>query len=328
MVDDPLFAQKLLPLPEWPSDLSTHYLDSCIDIFSDELENAQQERSLAELSVYAYLRGCARLARGDYLDGLRDLYLIENPNLFPHKYIETVIVPRLAEEYLLDTLLSESFYTRSPEWKKVRMRAASNSLSAIDLDDSDKLADPSRIPSTPDIDDSEWQLIEPTMTYQQFSDHVHRLNIILDQDTTEALFKALSYWTDNPAAKTLKKENTLTDNRKNSGSKISKFTFQHTLEMLPNHPRMNQPSTPTPKPTAQPEPILPSALFELFLDIWQQTNTEKVRLSRHLPEDRHHQESILAVRFLSFSHIAINTFLLRFPLRALSQKKMVLDKLF
>jgi hypothetical protein len=111
-----------LPLPDWSLNTSTHYLDSCIEIFTNELKNAQQERSPAIISIYAYLRGCALLARGQYLDGLRDLYLIENPNLFPNDYIEKTIVPQLSDECLLELFLHEPFYIKSSEWKILFMQ--------------------------------------------------------------------------------------------------------------------------------------------------------------------------------------------------------------
>jgi hypothetical protein len=303
----------LLRLPEWPLDLSSHYLDSCIKIFTEELENAQQERSPAALAVYSYLRGCARLARGEYIEGLRDLYSIENPNLFPQQYIETVVVPRLAEERLVDLFLSEPFYTKCPEWKKVRMRSISQSMSSIDLDDSGKLAVTASVPVTPDIKELEWDIIEDSLTYRQFSDHVHRLDIIIDKDTTEALFKALSYWIDNSKTKTLKRDNTLTNNTNKSpelikssnkpGSAATMFTFQHTADMLKNLPQKNQGGTPLPTPKLPTEPnlYLPTTLFETFVDIWQQTKAEKLRMSNHLPEDRQKHESILKVKFFFLS---------------------------
>jgi hypothetical protein len=288
-------------------DLSSHYIDSCIDIFTEELQNVQQERSPTALAVYSYLRGCARLARGEYLEGLRDLYSIENPKLFPQQYIETVIMPRLAEEHLVDLFLNEPFYKKSPEWKKVRMRSASESMPFIDLDDSGKLAPTSSIPPSPGMNELEWDIIEDNLNYQQFSDHVHRLNIVLDQDTTEALFKALLYWTDNRTSKTLKKDTTLTNNSNKSGTGVTTFTFQHTADMLKNHPQKNQAATPIPTPTPkqliQPDSYVPTTLFESFVDIWHQIKAEKVRMSYHLPEDRQKQESILKVKFPFFFSI-------------------------
>ena len=203
-LSDPLSSQILLPLPEWPTDLSTHYLDSCVDVFTDELDNAHEERSPAAISVYAYLRGCALLARGNYLEGLRDLYLIENPNLFPQKYIEAVIVPRLLEERSLESFLKEPFYAKAPEWKKVRTDALSHPMSVIDISDSDELIETRSFPSTPDINIDEYNVVEQPLTYQQFVDRIHRLNIARDPKTTEVLFNALSYWTNNPVGKSSK----------------------------------------------------------------------------------------------------------------------------
>lgn len=299
----------ILPLPDWSSDLSTHYLDSCIEVFTVEIDNVQQERSPAVMSIYAYLRGCARLARGEYLGGLRDLYLIENPNLFPQKYIETVIVPRLVDDCLLDTFLHESFYTDSPEWKKVRVRHFSQSMSVIDWTNSDDLTNASPVQSSPDIPPDDWNIVENTLTYQQFSEHVHRLNIVSNEETTEALFRALLNWTDN--WKTLKKDkNSLPNAAKSttplkSGNKppsaTPTFTLHDTINMLKDHPKGNQPTTPLPKqqqqqqPTTQSDTTLPAALFESFLDVWQQLNAEKIPMNRLLPEDRQKQESILKV---------------------------------
>ena len=302
-----LSSQMLLPLPEWPVDLSIHYLDSCVEIFTDELEGALEERSPAAISVYAYLRGCARLARGEYLEGLRDLYLIENPNLFPQKYIETVIVPRLAEERLLDLFLSEAFYTKSPEWKKVRTRTPSHSMSIIDIGDSQELINEGSFPSTPDIDTDEWNVVEKSLTYEQFLDQVHHLNIARDPKITETLFNALSYWTNSPIGKT-SKDSTLTSNSSKPAEPtkpstkpgaVTSFTFQDTMGMLSSRSRKGSSATPTPTATpktpAQPEVTLPTALFDSFVDIWQQTNAEKIRLNHLLPEDRQKQESILKV---------------------------------
>jgi hypothetical protein len=295
----------LLPLPDWSSDMSTHYLDNCIDVFTNELENAQQERSPAVLAVYAYLRGCAQLARGEYIEGLRDLYLIENSNLFPQKYIETVIVPRLADEGLLDLFLNEPFYTKCPEWQKVRIRSISQSMSIIDLNGNENFVHAAPIPSSSDVITNEWNIIEDMVTYEQFSDHVHRLNIVLDQEITETLFKALLYWTDNSTTKTLKKDRTSTNKSlesmkspNKSGSAVSTFTFQDTLNTVNDSRRGNSTPTltPTPRPSKQPMATLPTLLFESFLDIWQETNAEKIRMNRYLPEDRQKQESILKVK--------------------------------
>jgi len=293
-----------LPLPNWSSDLSTHYLDSCIEVFTNELNNAERKRSPAVTAVYAYLRGCARLARGEYLEGLRDLYSIENSNLFPQKYIETVIVPRLVDECLLDLFLHEKFYIECPEWKKVRIRPTSQFMPMIDLDVTKPLVEAYPVES-PDVIDTEYDFITNNVTYQQFSDHVHRLSIVLDKETSETLFKALLYWADNSTTNTLKQDNTLT-NSMNKPSEPSKsaakfgttstiFTFEDTMRLV-NDRRGNQSAALTPKLPVQSEPFLPAVLFEAFLDAWQQTNIEKVRMNRHLPEDRQKQESTLKVK--------------------------------
>jgi hypothetical protein len=275
-----------LSLPDWSSDLSAHYLDGCIEIFTNELENAQRERSPTLIAAYAYLRGCARLARGDYLEGLRDLYLIEDSNLFPQKYIETIIVPRLADEHLLDLFIREPFYTQSPEWKKIGS-------------------------SSSDVT-GDWNVVQNALTYDEFSEHVHRLSIVLDKETTETLFKALLFWTDNSISKTLKNDRKLTNNTNKSPEPIKLSDkpsprptipiLEETLGMLNSPPLTSQTVTGSLTTPAPLNPSLPRILFELFLDIWQQTNAEKVRMNHHLPEDRQKQESILAVKL---SHIYI-----------------------
>ncbi|CAF5119809.1 unnamed protein product, partial [Rotaria magnacalcarata] len=218
---DSMSSQMLLPLPDWPTNTSTHYLDICIELFTSELKNAQQENSPSVIAVYAYLRGCALLARGQYLDGLRDLYLIENPNLFPREYIETVVLSRLADECLLDLFFNESYYTNAPEWKKLRTRATSQRMSIIDLERSGGFLDDENSvePRIEGALDNEWNIIEKNLTYEQFSEHVHHSRIVLDNETTQKLFNALMYWTDSTITKTLKKDKTLTANKSSETTK-------------------------------------------------------------------------------------------------------------
>jgi hypothetical protein len=294
----------LLPLPNWPSNTSTYYLDSCIEVFTSELQNAQEERSPAVIAVYAYLRGCALLAHGNLLDGLRDLYLIENPNLFPRDYIETTIIPRLSDECLLDTFLHETFYTNSPEWKKVHTRSTPQRMSSIDLNENENSFDGrNSIKLSTRIDaNNEFHVVENAFTYEQFSEHVNRLSIVLDKETTETLFNALLYWTDNTITKNPKKTKTLTNNTNKSSESLKplgksrptiNISLKDTLAMLNDHQRGTSNETLSSKPSNS---SLPATLFESFLDVWQQTNAEKVRMNRCLPEDRQKQESILKVK--------------------------------
>ncbi|CAF2337555.1 unnamed protein product [Rotaria sp. Silwood2] len=300
-------SQMLLPLPDWSSNASTHYLDSCIELFTSELQNAQEERSPAVIAVYAYLRGCALLARGQYLDGLRDLYLIENRNLFPYDYIETTILPCVSDECQLELFLNEPYYTKSPEWKKLDIHSASQHMSIIDLEKSgNSLDDATPIQSATEVDlSNEWNLLENALTLEQFSEHVHRLSIVLDKETTEKLFNALLYWTDNSITKTLKKDKTSTNDTTNKSSETTKslarrwsittHSLKDTLTMLNDYRRGSQHTTHSPKSSVESNACLPTTLFESFLDIWQQTNAEKVRMNRYLPEDRQKKESILKV---------------------------------
>ena len=306
-LSDTSATNMILPLPDWSLDLSTHYLDDCIEVFTVELDSVQQERSSAVLSTYAYLRGCARLARGEYLEGLRDLYLIENANLFPQKYIETTIIPRLIDQCLLDLFLHESFYINSPEWKKVRVRQTSRSMLDVNLTDDDSLTDAAAaVQPSPDILFDEWGIIPTALTYQQFREHVHRLNIILNEETTEALFKALLNWTE--TSKTLKNEKPSSNNNTpnktaeplKSANKFtagpSTFTFHETVAMLNDYRKSGNQTAATPSPKQQAEPTIPGILFETFFDVWQQLNTEKIPMNRLLPDDRQKQESILKVK--------------------------------
>lgn len=188
---DSLSSQMILPLPNWPNNVSTHYLDSCIDVFTNELQNVQRERSPAVIAVFAYLRGCAFLARGNLLDGLRDLYLIDNQNLFPREYIEAKIIPRLADEHLLDIFTHESFYQDAPEWKKVDTRAELR-LSKVDLTESGSSFEESiSAKSSSDFDNhSDLFIVNNALTYEQFNEHIQRLSITNDMETTAILFNA------------------------------------------------------------------------------------------------------------------------------------------
>ncbi|CAF0996628.1 unnamed protein product [Adineta steineri] len=299
-------SQMLLPLPNWPLNKSTHYLDSCIETFSNELQQAQQERSPAVIAIYAYLRGCALLARGNLIDGLRDLYLIDNPNLFPRDFIEKNIVPRLSDECLLDLFLHEKFYTESPEWKKVQTRPTQR-MSKIDLDESGNSFDEQiSDKSSSDFDlSNEMIVVENALTYEQFCEHVSRLSIAVDKETAEKLFNALLYWTDNSIIKTLKKDKTLTNNNTNKPSETLKplgrrvssasISLKDTLTMLNDHKRDGQSPNASPRPSTQHNSTLPAQLFESFLENWQQTNAEKIRMNSCLPDDRQKQESILKI---------------------------------
>ncbi|UJR33492.1 hypothetical protein I4U23_020937 [Adineta vaga] len=290
-------SQMILPLPNWPSNVSAHYLDSCIDLFTDELKNAEKERSPAVIAVYAYLLGCALLARGNLIDGLRYLYLIENQNLFPREFIETKIIPRLLDEHLLDIFIHEPFYMNAPEWKKVQTRPSLH-LSKIDLVESGNSFDESiSTKSSNEFDtNNDMIFIENTLTYDQFSEHIHRLNIVVDNETTAALFNALLYWTDSNLVKTLKKDKTLTNKSSDRRQSISNSTsLKDTLTMLNDHQRGNQNISSIPNLSVEGNATLPTTLFESFVNIWQQTNAEKVRMTRCLPDDRQMQESILKI---------------------------------
>ncbi|CAF0752462.1 unnamed protein product [Adineta ricciae] len=300
---DSLSSQMILPLPNWPNNASTHYLDSCIDVFTNELQNAQRERSPAVIAVFAYLRGCAFLARGNLLDGLRDLYLIDNQNLFPREYIEAKIVPRLSDEHLLDIFTHESFYQDAPEWKKVDIRSDLR-LSKVDLTESGNSFEESiSTKSSSDFDNhSDLFIVNSALTYEQFTEHIQRLSITNDAETTGILFNALLYWTDSNLVKTLKKDKTLTSKTSNSSqssdrhASISSKSLKDTLMILNDHRQGGQSSSTIPKLSLQTNSTtLPAALFGSFLDVWQQTNAEKVRMIRCLPDDRQKQESILKV---------------------------------
>ena len=303
---DTVSSQLVLPLPDWPSNMSSNYLDSCLEVFTHELQHAQEERSPPVITVYAYLRGCALLARGELLNGLRDLYLIENPHLFPHEYIEATIIPILSDSLLLDLFLNEPFYIKSAEWKKVHTQPTSQHMSIIDLEKSgNSLDDSVRMPSGIDgALDEEWTVSETNLSCEQFREQVHRLSIALDKDTAETLFNALLHWTDHSAGKTMKKDKTLTnansktaDATKRSRSwSTTTYSLAESLAMSKDHRRDSQLAPATPKSTSSSADVqIPAPLFERFLDVWQKTNAEKVRMNHYLPEDRQKQESILKV---------------------------------
>jgi hypothetical protein len=250
----------LLPLPDWPSNVSTHYLDSCLEVFTGELAHAQEEKLSPVISVYAYLRGCALLARGRLLEGLHDLYLIENSNLFPKDYIQTIIVPLLVDASLFDRFVQEPFYLQSPVWKKIKnefeiSRRFSNSSTDF-------------LPLPPNV-------IEADLSLEQFDGYLHRLGILTDKEMTEILFKALLHWTNT----TNKSSDAPKTRRKWSlGGNTQKETSNGQTIDLSLHSS------------------LPAKLFELFLEIWQRTNAEKARMNSYLPKDRQKQESILMVK--------------------------------
>jgi len=258
----------LLPLPDWPSNISTHYLDHCIHTFAYELENAEEEHSSPQISTYAYLCGCALLARGYLLEGLRNLYLIEDQNLFPKDYIQTTIVPLLSDAGLLDRFHQESFYIESSEWKKL-----------IDEPEiSRKFSQSSaEFPSLPVGD----------LSFDQFHDYVHRSSIVSDRETAEILFKALLHWvnTTNQALEANRPRR-----RWSIGGNTSREPSNLSIDPKKGSQTIN----------FSPNSLLPSKLFELFLEIWQQTNAEKDRMNYCLPKDRQKQESILMVNYLYY----------------------------
>ena len=299
---DSLTSQMLLPLPEWPAKISKHYLDSCIELFTNELQNAQYERSPSIMTAYAYLRGCAYLARGCLLEGLRDLYSINNQYLFPRHYIETIIVPRLSEQNLLELFLYESFYLNCPEWKKVRTNVMTQRMSIIDLEESGNLLDDTTpVKSTTDMTlDNSWHIVDNSVTFQRFSECVNRLSIILDKETAETLFNALLYWTYDKSTKIQDNEKALvngidksSETKKSITRRWSITSNTATLNTFNGYRQGNQNVTGS---TQLSTATLPGDLFESFLDIWQQTNAEKIRMNRYLPEKRQKKESVLKVK--------------------------------
>ncbi|CAF1452441.1 unnamed protein product [Adineta ricciae] len=264
-------GQLFLPLPDWPTDVTTHYLDSCIEILTIEFDIAQEESSQPMITFYAYLRGCALLSRGRLIEGLQDLYLIDNPNLFPKTYIETVIVPQLSETNSLDLFLHESFYTHCLEWKKIQTQSThSNVLN----NNTDTYRNPS---------DDHNDIKSPTppkdhLSFEQFYEYIQRLSIVNDREIAKIIFDALlqsSTGSRKPAADTLKQRRRWS---------ISGGIFDRTYDTLSNS---HQP--------AQNNISLSSKHFEQFSDIWQQTNAEKARINSHLPKDRQKYETILII---------------------------------
>ena len=268
----------LLPLPDWSLNTSTHYLDSCIEVFTIELQNAQVDHSQPIITVYAYLRGCSLLARGYLLDGLRDLYLIDNPDLFPKTYITTTIVPLLSDAFLLDLFLHESFYIQSAEWQKIHTHPTYSDMLTINLEKSGNLLDDTiSVKSlTEVIPDHQPNVIDDDLSFQQFYEYVHRLSIVIDRDTATILFKILLRWTDTT----------------NKSGEIYKPRRRWSVSVNPSKEELNsdQPEN------LPPNSSLPAKLFESFLEIWQHTNAEKARMKCYLPKDRQKQESILIVR--------------------------------
>jgi hypothetical protein len=280
----PLFdstsTKMLLRLPDWSSDASTHYLDSCIDIFTIELKNAKKEHSLPLITVYGYLRGCALLARGHLLDGLHDLYLTENRNLFPKDYIETTVVPLLIDAFLFDIFLHEQFYIKSPEWKKIQTQLTDDSMLTISIGQSTNHTG-NAMPVTPTTEkmlQSEYDVIEDSLSFEQFNKHVHHLSIVFDRETADILFKSLLHWIDKPHKSV--ETNKVSRRWSISGNSSNENT---------NHQRDKLPFNLT----------LPANLFNIFLQTWQQTNAEKARMNSLLPKDRQKQESVLMVKYFS-----------------------------
>ena len=256
----------LLPLPDWPMNVSTHYLDSCIKVFTNELESAQGERSSPIISIYAYLRGCALIARGYLLQGLYDLYMIENANLFPKDYIRMTVVPLLSDVSLLDRFRQESFYLKAPEWKKIPDEPAGSRKSSTTS------ADFSPLPPNS---------IEGDVSLEQFHDYTQRSSIVNDRQTSQILFKALMHW-----ANTSKKPVGTT-------KPIRRWSLGGNTYKEP--PASLQIGNQTIDFSLKSS--LPAKLFELFLEMWQRANAEKARMNYCLPKDRQKQESILMVTF-------------------------------
>ncbi|CAF3630537.1 unnamed protein product [Adineta steineri] len=277
--------QMLLPLPDWPLNITTHYLDSCIEVFTIELLHAQEERSQPIISVYAYLRGCALLTRGYLLNGLQDLYLIDNENLFPKNYIETMIIPLLSEAHLLDLFHHESFYIESTEWKKIRTNSIdSDMLQSINLEQSDNsLDDNISVKPFNDVNlNTKPTVIKDDLTFEQFYEYVHRLSIVIDKDSAAILFRALLHLikTTNKPVDTFKR------NRRWS---ISGSLSRETVNTFSTQPRENSVQT------VSLNSSLSGKIFEVFLETWQHINVEKVRMNSYLPKDRQKNETILII---------------------------------
>ena len=300
----------VMTLPDWSLNASIHYLDGCIEVFTDELGNNQEDRSIAVVTSLAYLRGCALLARGHLLDGLRDLYAIENRDLFPLDYIQSIVVKQLTDALLLNVFLQEQFYIDAADWKKIHTRPLSQRMSILDLEPSGNFLDEkSAIDPLNNVNNqTNWTLTANELSYKQFSDYVHRLSIVLDQTTTEILYKCLLNWTNQSSSKNTKKNKfnsvslrkTATNGkpytrsssatgRSTDTSKISRIKFDENSKTEDNDDSNAVPMY---------DRSLPSTLFDLFLEAWQQTNTEKVRMNRYLPENRKKQESVIKVSLI------------------------------
>ena len=232
------------------------------------------------ITFYAYLRGCALLSRGRLIEGLQDLYLIDNPNLFPKTYIETVIVPQLSETNSLDLFLHESFYTHCLEWKKIQTQSTHSSVLNNNTDTySNPPDDYHGIHSSTDANlDLSPTLPKDHLSFEQFYEYVQRLSIVNDREIAKIIFHALlhsSTGSKKPTTDTLKQRRRWS---------ISGSIFDRTYDTLSNSHQ-----------SAQNKTSLPSKYFEQFSDIWQQTNAEKARLNSHLPKDREKHETTLIV---------------------------------
>lgn len=260
-----------MPLPDWSLSIGTHYLDSCVELFTIELEQARNERSHLNASVYAYLRGCALLARGSLLDGLRDLYLIDNPKLFPKGYIETTVVPRLAETHLLERFHHESFYVRSSAWKKLDETTSSSEHRDDSLDTRAELRSNG---------------MKDSLSSEQFSEHVRQMSIVADSEIAAIVFNALLH-----LAGTSKKS-TDTYRQRRSWSIGSNFSKEAPGVQANQQREMEAKSRSLPAD-------IPTKLFERFLDVWQQISTFKTQMAACLPQERQRQEAVLFVRTIS-----------------------------
>ena len=250
----------LLPLPSWPMNTSIHYLDCCIEIFTKELENAHEEHSSPVISIYAYLRGCALLARGYLLEGLEDLYLIENVNLFPKDYIQTIILPLLSDASLFERFLQQSFYLTAPTWKKIKDESDGNKRASI---------------VSNDVTIYPTNMTRGDLSFDQFYDYVNQSNIVFDRETAVLLFKALLNWIHRPTS-TVKPAR-----RWSLGGNTYKESSPSTANTVPKGAPNNS--------------ILPGKIFEQFLEVWQRTSAEKARMNSCLPKHRQKQETILMV---------------------------------
>ncbi len=265
-------------LPEWSFDASKHYLDICIELFTTELEDAQRQHSTPLTTVFAYLLGCALLARGHLLDGLGYLYLIENRNLFPKTYIEKTIVPLLTDAYLLNIFLHEIFYLKSPKWKRIQTDGTDGTMLTISFGRSTELVD-HNIPSellTKILTKTEYDIIEK-ISFEQFNDDVHQLRVVSDRETAEILFKALLHWTDIP----IKPVETQKLSRRWSVS-----SGNVTIDAN-NHQR----------DIVSTKSTLLVKLFQLFLKTWRETNAGNEQMNSVLPKEQQKQESILMVKY-------------------------------